>query len=29
MNASVDFEWEGISAENKPMIAETHHEWDT
>ncbi|MFC4306729.1 hypothetical protein [Cohnella boryungensis] len=24
---SVDFEWEGLSVENKPMIAETHHEW--
>ena len=27
INVSVDFEWEGISVENKPMIAETHHEW--
>lgn len=27
INVSVDFEWEGISIENKPMIAETHHEW--
>lgn len=27
IHVSVDFEWEGISAENKPMIAETHHEW--
>jgi hypothetical protein len=27
LNVSVDFEWEGISVENKPMVAETHHEW--
>lgn len=27
ITVSVDFEWEGISALNKPMIAETHHEW--
>ncbi|CRK80772.1 hypothetical protein [Neobacillus massiliamazoniensis] len=27
INVSVDFEWEGISVENKLMIAETHHEW--
>ncbi|MED3540583.1 hypothetical protein ABEX53_33030 [Bacillus toyonensis] len=27
IHVSVDFEWEGISVENKPMIAETHHEW--
>lgn len=27
ISVSVDFEWEGISVENKPMIAETHHEW--
>jgi hypothetical protein len=27
ISVSVDFEWEGISIEDKPMIAETHHEW--
>ncbi|MGF9964411.1 hypothetical protein [Bacillus rhizoplanae] len=27
ISVSVDFEWEGISVENKPMVAETHHEW--
>ncbi|CAI8896281.1 MULTISPECIES: hypothetical protein [Bacillus] len=27
INVSVDFEWEGISVDNKPMVAETHHEW--
>ncbi|MFD7522228.1 hypothetical protein [Paenibacillus chitinolyticus] len=27
ITVSVDFEWEGISAQNKPMVAETHHEW--
>jgi len=27
LSVSVDFEWEGISSDNKPMIAETHHEW--
>jgi hypothetical protein len=27
INLSVDFEWEGISIDDKPMIAETHHEW--
>lgn len=27
IGVSVDFEWEGISIDNKPMIAETHHEW--
>ena len=24
---SVDFDWKGVSTENKNMIAETHHEW--
>jgi hypothetical protein len=27
ISVSVDFEWEGISVDVKPMIAETHHEW--
>lgn len=27
LSVSVNFEWEGISADNKSMIAETHHEW--
>ncbi|EJQ31066.1 hypothetical protein IEC_05725 [Bacillus toyonensis] len=27
INVSVDFEWEGISVDDKPMVAETHHEW--
>ena len=27
LSVSVNFEWEGISADDKPMIAETHHEW--
>jgi hypothetical protein len=27
ISVSVDFEWEGISVDDKPMIAETHHEW--
>ncbi|MDC2867847.1 hypothetical protein [Bacillus sp. BP-3] len=27
IHVSVDFEWEGISVDNKPMVAETHHEW--
>lgn len=27
ISVSVDFEWEGISVDNKPMVAETHHEW--
>ena len=27
IKVSVDFEWEGISIDDKPMIAETHHEW--
>ncbi|NQF16103.1 hypothetical protein HPY31_19585 [Brevibacillus sp. HB1.3] len=27
ITVSVDFEWEGISTQNKRMIAETHHEW--
>jgi hypothetical protein len=27
IEVSVDFEWQGISIDDKPMIAETHHEW--
>lgn len=27
IEVSVDFEWQGLSIDNKPMIAETHHEW--
>ncbi|NBI30226.1 hypothetical protein [Chengkuizengella marina] len=27
LHVSVDFEWEGISVNDNPMIAETHHEW--
>ncbi|MFS1511590.1 hypothetical protein VQL36_04020 [Chengkuizengella sp. SCS-71B] len=27
LKVSVDFEWEGISVNDTPMIAETHHEW--
>lgn len=27
INVDVDFEWEGISVDNKQMVAETHHEW--
>jgi hypothetical protein len=27
INVIVDFDWEGISVDDKPMIAETHHEW--
>ena len=27
LSVSVNFEWEGISADDKPMVAETHHEW--
>ncbi len=27
INVSVDFEWQGISVDDKNMIAETHHEW--
>lgn len=27
IHVSVDFEWEGISVDDKPMVAETHHEW--
>lgn len=27
INVSVDFEWKGISIDDKSMIAETHHEW--
>jgi hypothetical protein len=27
ISVSVDFEWQGISFDDKPMIAETHHEW--
>lgn len=23
----VDFEWQGVSVDGKPMIAETHHDW--
>jgi hypothetical protein len=27
INVSVNFDWQGISIDDKPMIAETHHEW--
>jgi hypothetical protein len=27
INVTVDFDWEGISVDDKPTIAETHHEW--
>ena len=27
LSVSADFVWEGLSSEDKPMIAETHHEW--
>jgi hypothetical protein len=27
IQVSVDFEWQGISIDDKPMIAETHHDW--
>lgn len=27
ISVAVDFEWQGISIQDKPMIAETHHEW--
>ncbi|MGO0062922.1 hypothetical protein ACTID9_23360 [Brevibacillus fluminis] len=27
ITVSVDFEWEGLSTQNRRMIAETHHEW--
>lgn len=27
INVTVDFEWKGVSIDDKPMIAETHHEW--
>lgn len=27
ISVSVDFEWEGISVDDKEMTAETHHEW--
>jgi hypothetical protein len=27
ISLSVDFKWQGISIDDKPMISETHHEW--
>jgi len=27
INVSVDFEWQGVSIDDKSMITETHHEW--
>lgn len=27
ISVSVDLDWEGISVDDKPMIAQTHHEW--
>jgi hypothetical protein len=27
ISVSVNFDWEGISIDNKPMVDETHHEW--
>jgi hypothetical protein len=27
ISVSVNFDWVGISVDNKPMVAETHHEW--
>jgi hypothetical protein len=27
IKVSVNFDWEGISADNQSMVAETHHEW--
>jgi hypothetical protein len=27
IDVTVDFEWQGVSIDNKPMIAETHHQW--
>ncbi|MBM7702266.1 hypothetical protein [Metabacillus iocasae] len=27
IHVSVDFDWEGLSVNDEPMIAQTHHEW--
>ncbi|MDX8363215.1 hypothetical protein [Cytobacillus sp. IB215316] len=27
LHVSVDFDWEGISVNDTPLVAETHHEW--
>ena len=27
IEVSVDFNWEGISIDDKPMVAKTHHQW--